>query len=49
MRAAAQKAEADAFIQDLEDFKGRRGYEAIWATRGGVGGRRGASPWRAQF
>ena len=34
MRAAAQKADADAFIQDLEDFKGRRGYEAHLGERG---------------
>lgn len=34
VRVAAQKAEADAFIQDLEDFKGRRGYEAHLGERG---------------
>lgn len=31
---AAKRAEADEFIQDLEDFKGRRGYEAFLGERG---------------
>lgn len=34
MIAAAQMAEADAFIQDLEDPKGRRGYNAHVGERG---------------
>ncbi len=34
MRAAAERAEAHGFIQDLEDFKGRRGYDAHLGERG---------------
>lgn len=32
--AAAKQAEADAFIQGLEDFKGRKGYDAYLGERG---------------
>lgn len=32
--AAAQKAEADEFIQELQDHKGRKGYEAHLGERG---------------
>lgn len=32
--AAAKRAEADGFIQDLEDHKGRQGYEAHLGERG---------------
>jgi ATP-binding cassette subfamily B multidrug efflux pump len=32
--AAAQKAHADEFIADLEDYKGRRGYDAQVGERG---------------
>ena len=31
---AAKRAEADTFIQDLEDFKGRKGYDAYLGERG---------------
>ena len=34
LNAAAQKAEADAFITDLRDFKGRSGYDAHLGERG---------------
>ena len=34
LNAAAQKAEADAFIADLRDFKGRSGYDAHLGERG---------------
>src|SRR5690606_16518175 len=34
MLAAARAAEADEFIRDLEDFKGRKGYEAYLGERG---------------
>ena len=34
MIAAAQKAEADDFIQDLQDHKGRKGYDAHLGERG---------------
>ena len=32
--AAAERAEAHEFIQDLEDFRGRKGYEAFLGERG---------------
>jgi ATP-binding cassette subfamily B protein len=32
--SAAKRAEADAFIQDLQDFKGRQGYDAFLGERG---------------
>ena len=34
LNAAAQKAEADAFITELRDFKGRSGYDAHLGERG---------------
>ncbi|MFY0693025.1 MAG: ABC transporter ATP-binding protein [Paracoccaceae bacterium] len=34
IRDAAKKAEADAFIEDLEDFAGRKGYDAHLGERG---------------
>ena len=34
LNAAAQKAEADAFIAELRDFKGRSGYDAHLGERG---------------
>ena len=34
VEAAARRAEADAFIQDLEDWHGRRGYDAHVGERG---------------